>query len=117
MDFGIEQEARAAGYDVEDHGPVGRFQAPHGDFYSHLSGQRPRPRPGGWQIPDPAFLAALPRDPEVLLARLSSDSPDNGPTYCGPFTYAGDGKPSVRSSSATASSTRAGMVAKLPVPT
>jgi DNA-binding CsgD family transcriptional regulator len=64
---GSEEEARAAGYDVEYPGPVGRFQAPHGDFYAHLNGQPPRPHPGGWQMPDPSFLAALPRDPATGL--------------------------------------------------
>ncbi|HEY6424666.1 MAG TPA: hypothetical protein VIY28_15750 [Pseudonocardiaceae bacterium] len=83
--LGSEEQARAAGYDVGDPGPVGRFQAPRGDFDGYLNGQ-----PGCWQIPDPAFLRALPRDPEALLARLDSDSPDNGPAYCGPFTYASD---------------------------
>lgn len=54
--------------------PTINAEAACGDFYSAGGCDRP----GSWQDPTPAFLAALPRKPVALLARLRADAPDNG---------------------------------------
>ena len=73
-----------------DEEPI-EWQARYGDY----GAARPRPRPGCWQFPSTQFLAALPRDPEALLNRLTSDSPDRPDSpdrrgQAGPWTYAVD---------------------------
>jgi hypothetical protein len=81
---GSGEEARAAGFDLFDAWPCGRFRAPHGDFYAQLHGAAPRRRSGGWTTPTPEFLARLPRDPDALRARLCEDSSPG--RYTGPFS-------------------------------
>lgn len=78
-----------AGFTLADQWPTGRFRAPWGDFYAELHGHTPAARPGTWVAPSPAFLAALPRDPDQLLRRLIDDSPP-GRGYTGPFQSAVD---------------------------
>lgn len=85
---GSGEEAAAAGFDLNDAWPTGRFQAPFGDFYATLHDAAPRRRAGGWATPSPDFLARLPRDPETLRARLSADNPQG--RYTGPFSAAVD---------------------------
>lgn len=87
---GSEKQAVAAGFDVIDRWPSGRWQAPYGDFFAVTTGRQPGPREDSWQIPTPDFLAALPRDPRQLLDRLQADSPDDRPGYTGAFVYATD---------------------------
>jgi hypothetical protein len=48
-----------------------------GDYYP-TAGRDSCGRPGLWQDPTPAFIAALPRDPRALLARLQADAAENG---------------------------------------
>jgi hypothetical protein len=85
---GSAEQARAAGFDLHEAWPTGRFQAPFGDFYAELHETAPRPRTGGWATPTPEFLARLPRDPVTLRARLLEDNPQS--RYTGPFTAAVD---------------------------
>lgn len=80
--------ARAAGFDLHDAWPSGRFRAPHGDFYADLYGAQARGRVGGWANPTAGFLERLPRDPAALLARLTDDNPQS--RFTGPFTAAVD---------------------------
>lgn len=84
-----EQLARAGG-GLLGSWPAGRWQAPYGDFFAAESGEQPGPREDGWQFPGSHFLAALPRDPQMLYERLRADSPDDRPGYVGPFVYAAD---------------------------
>lgn len=85
---GSGSAARAAGFDLHDAWPTGRFRAPHGDFYAELHDAAPRPRTGAWATPTPEFLARLPRDPDALRTRLCEDSPAG--RYTGPFVSAVD---------------------------
>ena len=84
-----EQLARAGGGPLGSW-PTGRWQAPYGDFFAAESGEQPGPMEECWQLPNSHFLAALPRDPQVLYERLRADSPDDRPGYTGPFVYAAD---------------------------
>lgn len=84
--LGSAQAAREAGFDPRDGVPVGRFQAPWGDFHADREGRRPGRRAQGWHAPTPTFLAALPRDPAQLMARLCTDNPPS--RYSGPFVAA-----------------------------
>lgn len=59
-----------------------RRSAPNGEYYAPIQ--------GSWQTPTPAFLAALPRDPDELYRRLCADSPAGRAGYVGPFVYAVD---------------------------
>jgi len=86
---GSGEAAAAAGFDLTDHWPVGRFRAPFGDFYAELNEVDPQRPAGGWATPTPEFLALLPRDPAALRARLEEDSPP-GRSYTGPFRSAVD---------------------------
>ncbi|HET7798851.1 MAG TPA: CU044_5270 family protein [Humibacillus xanthopallidus] len=43
----------------------------------------PNDLPGGWQTPNPAFLAGLPRDIELLRERLYDDAEGHGPSVDG----------------------------------
>lgn len=83
---GSEQVARSAGFDPRDGVPVGRFQAPYGDFHAEQQGRRPGRRAQGWHTPTREFLAALPRDSDELLARLCTDNPQS--RWSGPFLAA-----------------------------
>lgn len=85
---GSGEQAVAAGFDLRDAWPTGRFQAPYGDFYAGLHDTAPRPRTGAWATPSPEFLARLPRDPAVLRERLLADNPPG--RYTGPFSAAVD---------------------------
>lgn len=88
---GSADEAAADGFDLRDIGPVGRFQAPYGDFHPVDSAPPDNPCPpppsrrGTWQTPTPDFVALLPRDPDALRARLSEENPGS---WFGPFTAA-----------------------------
>lgn len=74
---GTEQEAIDAGVPMEEsHGDEQR--APCGDYYAEDSGQRPCMVPGGWQHPTPEWIAAQPRDPERLLAKLTAETEGRG---------------------------------------
>jgi hypothetical protein len=84
-----EQFARASG-GLLGSWPTGRWQAPFGDFFAAESGKQPGPVEECWQLPNSHFLAALPRDPQVLYERLRADSPDDRPGYAGAFVYAAD---------------------------
>ena len=86
--LGSEEEARADGIDLDrqDHG--GRVRAPYGDFLAERENRRPGPRPGSWRAPSPDFLAALPRDPDQLLARLEIDHPRH--RFAHPLTHVAD---------------------------
>ena len=63
--------------------PVGRFRARYGEFsgshgqFGGCSSAGRRPPRGSWQSPTAAFLARLPRDPQLLLDRLSADNPSS----------------------------------------
>lgn len=81
---GSGEAAAEAGFELADHWPVGRFQAPFGDFYAELNDSAPRRPTGSWATPTPEFVALLPRDAGALRARLEEDSPA-GRTYTGPF--------------------------------
>ncbi|MFC4951121.1 hypothetical protein [Pseudonocardia sp. GCM10023141] len=72
---GSESEARAAGLPADAVRPPERITARCGSFYGPETDQCTGP--GSWQVPTPAFLAGLPRDPAQLLARLERDVPDN----------------------------------------
>jgi hypothetical protein len=89
LEGSAEQLARAGGGPLGSW-PTGRWQAPFGDFFAAESGEQPGPMEECWQLPDSHFLAALPRDPQVLYERLRADSPDDRPGYVGPFVYAAD---------------------------
>jgi hypothetical protein len=86
--LGSEEEARADGIDLDrqDHG--GRVRAPYGDFLAERENRRPGPRPGSWRAPSSDFLAALPRDPDQLLARLEIDHPRH--RFSHPLTHVAD---------------------------
>jgi hypothetical protein len=73
--LGSEKDARADGIDLDHQDHAGRVRAPYGDFLAERENRRPGPRPGSWRAPSPDFLAALPRDPDQLLARLEIDHP------------------------------------------
>jgi hypothetical protein len=85
---GSEEQAREDGTftDPVTGGITLRTTAPCGNFY----GPGPCPREGSWQDPTPSFLAALPRDPAALFARLQADAPDNGRGNAELLVYAAD---------------------------
>ena len=89
LEGSAEQLARAGGGPLGSW-PTGRWQAPYGDFFAAESGEQPGPMEDCWQLPNSHFLAALPRDPQVLYERLRADSPDDRTGYVGPFVYAAD---------------------------
>ncbi|MDQ2851048.1 MAG: hypothetical protein M3Y49_09990 [Actinomycetota bacterium] len=83
--------------------PPREFRARHGDYYALQQGRQPDPGHGWpvrWQVPTPDFLAALRRDPDLLLQRLRADSPSHPvprprrlpryPVYNGAWKYALD---------------------------
>lgn len=88
---GSEEQAARSGTEINDSWPTGRWQASYGDFFAADAGRAPAPpAEPSWQTPTRDFLAALPRDPSRLLARLQADSPGNRPGYTGAFVYATD---------------------------
>lgn len=87
---GSQERAREFGVDVAPRWPTGQWRAPFGDYFAAAAGRAPRALPGSWQRPDAAFLTGLPRDPELLVARLEADSPAARPGYCGPLQYTRD---------------------------
>lgn len=88
--LGSAEEAAEAGFEVGDRWPVGRWQAPYGDFFATEQGRSPGVRVAGWQTPTPEFIADLPREPDLLLERLRKDSPGDRRGYVGAFVYAAD---------------------------
>jgi hypothetical protein len=87
---GSAEQAVADGFELRDGWPSGRWRAPYGDFYAADAHREPGPRPGWWQVPTPEFLVGLPRDPQRLHQRLSTDSRDDRPGYTGVLVYALD---------------------------
>ncbi|HWM06305.1 MAG TPA: CU044_5270 family protein [Actinophytocola sp.] len=76
---GTEEQARAAGIEMEGGWPEGEWRAPCGDFYAQESGREPEcGKDGSWQTPNQVFLAALPRDPDELHDRLRDDTEGRG---------------------------------------
>lgn len=77
---GSEAEARADGYPIDDAGwPEGEWRAPCGDWFATEEDREPCAQPGNWSIPDPVFLAELPRDPDQLYDRMRADTKGQGP--------------------------------------
>jgi hypothetical protein len=88
---GTEAEARAAGIPVDEAGwPQGEWRARCGDFYAADEGKQPCTEPGGWQRPNPRWLAGLPRDPQQLYDRLRADAPRNSRGDAEVLVYAAD---------------------------
>lgn len=76
---GSEEEARAAGFPIDEAGwPEGEWRAPCGDWFAEQEGREPCATPGSWQLPDEEFLAALPRDADELYDRLRTDTEGRG---------------------------------------
>lgn len=84
---GTEAEARDAGVTLDSR-PKELLSAPCGRFYGGDTDGCAGP--GAWQVPNPAFLAGLPRDPDQLLARLRKDAPDNSRGTAELLVYAAD---------------------------
>ena len=76
LEGSAERLARAGGGPLGSW-PTGRWRAPYGGFFAAESGEQPGPMEECWQLPNSHFLAALPRDPQVLYERLRADSPDD----------------------------------------
>ena len=78
---GSAAAARAAGFNLRELVPTGRFRAKHGEFAVHEDTElahcaaRRRPPAGNWQSPTVQFFQRLPRDPNALLERLCADNP------------------------------------------
>ncbi|MGB3442972.1 MAG: CU044_5270 family protein [Actinophytocola sp.] len=76
---GTEQEAREAGFPVDESGwPEGEWRAPCGDWFAEEEGREPCAAKGGWQNPTEEFLASLPRDTDALHDRLRTDTDGRG---------------------------------------
>jgi hypothetical protein len=76
---GTEAEARADGYDIDEPSwPEGEWRAPCGDWFASEEGREPCTQRGSWGTPNAEFLAALPRDPDKLYARMRSDTRGQG---------------------------------------
>jgi hypothetical protein len=76
---GTEAQARADGYDVDTPGwPEGEWRAPCGDWFASEEGREPCKERGSWGTPNAEFLAALPRDPDKLYARMRTDTKGKG---------------------------------------
>ncbi|GAB1514822.1 CU044_5270 family protein [Actinophytocola sp. KF-1] len=76
---GTEAEARKEGFPVDGGWPEGEWRAPCGDWFAEQEGRAPCSLRGGWQTPNAAFLASLPRDPGALYDRLRADTEGRGP--------------------------------------
>lgn len=77
--LGTEEELKASGM-LDGRGHVeGEKRARCGDFYAADEGREPCTREGAWQVPTPAFLASLPKDPRQLYDRLRADTAGRGP--------------------------------------
>lgn len=88
---GTEDQARAAGYPIDEAGwPEGEWRAPCGDFFAKDEGKQPCAEPGHWSHPTPEFLAGLPRDPDQLFKRLKTDAPANERGDAEVLVYAAD---------------------------
>lgn len=88
---GTEEQARAAGYPIDDAAwPEGEWRAPCGDWFAKDEGKQPCADPGSWQRPTPEFLAGLPRDPDQLFNRLKADAPENKRGHAEILVYAAD---------------------------
>lgn len=78
---GSAPAARAAGFNLRELVPTGRFRARYGEFAAPDGPDpgdcpvRHRPPAGNWQAPTVQFFQRLPRDPTVLLERLCADNP------------------------------------------
>ncbi|RJQ78452.1 hypothetical protein D5S17_12935 [Pseudonocardiaceae bacterium YIM PH 21723] len=77
---GTEEEAKAAGVDVEGGWPTGEWRAAYGDWWAKENGREPAPQTGSWQWPTQEFQASLPQDVDGLYARLREDTKDRGET-------------------------------------
>ena len=85
---GTEEEARADGMPVDETTPWEDQQAPCGDWNAENEGRKPCTQEAGWQTPNTAFLASLPRDPQELYDRLLDDVGDRGEAHI--VTYVAD---------------------------
>jgi len=88
---GSAAAARAAGFNLRELVPTGRFRARYGEFavqddpeLAHCAARR-RPPAGNWQTPSVQFFQRLPRDPNTLLERLCADNPGS---WFSPFAAA-----------------------------
>ena len=76
---GSEEEARAAGFPIDEPGwPEGEWRAPCGDWFAEEEGREPCAKKGSWENPDEEFLASLPRDTQALYDRLRADTNGRG---------------------------------------
>ena len=76
---GTESEAKADGMRIDgSEWPEGEWRAPCGDWFAKDEGRTPCASPGSWQVPNEEFMAALPRDPDQLYARLHEDTAGRG---------------------------------------
>ncbi|RJQ78453.1 hypothetical protein D5S17_12940 [Pseudonocardiaceae bacterium YIM PH 21723] len=71
---GTEEEAKAAGIDVEGGWPTGEYTTRYGDFIAAYEGREPQPKAGEWSWPTQEFQAGLPKDVLGLRARLLADA-------------------------------------------
>ncbi|MBC6446926.1 CU044_5270 family protein [Actinokineospora xionganensis] len=76
---GTEEEVKASGMLGGRRPGQGEKRARCGDFYAADEGREPCTREGAWQVPTPAFLASLPKDPRQLYDRLRADTEGRGP--------------------------------------
>lgn len=70
-------DSRANAYGAGDPVPPSEWRGRCGAYYP-TPDQDPCARPGLWEDPTPAFVAALPQDPRALAERLRADAVDNG---------------------------------------
>jgi len=70
-------DSRANAYGSGDPVPPTEWVGRCGAYYP-TPGEDPCTRPGLWEDPTPAFVAALPQDPRALAGRLCDDAVDNG---------------------------------------
>lgn len=71
--IGTEEEAKAAGEEVEGGWPEGEHRATCGDFYA-AEPDTGDCGDGDWGHPTPRWIDGLPREPEELLERLREDT-------------------------------------------
>lgn len=86
--IGTEEKARADGMPIDETVPWKDQRAPCGDWSAEDEGRKPCTQKAGWQMPNSAFLASLPRDPQELYDRLLADVGDRGEAHI--VTYVAD---------------------------
>jgi hypothetical protein len=75
---GTEEEARTAGFPIDDSSPADDRRAPCGDYSALDENRKPCTQEGGWQQPTPEFLAGLPTGTDELYDRLRHDTEGRG---------------------------------------